>query len=300
MTHLGSTPRELELLALANRQHGVVHGDQLRRRGLDATAIYRRTCVGRLTRLHDGVFAWGHSALTDEGRWLSALWACGPESALSHWSCAACLHVGKEPNTEVHISTTRSITSRPGIVVHRVKRLDPIDVRRRGLLRHTAVPRTLIDLADVGSFAELRAATDTLRTFSPVALAAAQRRAPGRPGRGNVTRLLEADQAHTKSELERRYLRLLRRHGLPRPSGLNVWVGGHKADCVYEDQRLVVELDGRAYHLRRTQIDADHRRDEDYQLAGHLILRLLWDDFHAANEAATVVRVRRMLDRRAR
>ncbi len=299
MPHPGSTPFELELLELANRQHGVVHGDQLRRRGLDATAIYRRVCCGRLTRLHDGVFAWGHTALTEEGRWLAALWACGPGCALSHWSCAACLHIGEEPDTDVHVSTTRSIRSRPGIVVHRVKRLDPVDVRRRGLLRITAVPRTLVDLADVASYAELRAATDTLRSFSPTALAAAQRRAPGRPGRGQVTRLLEADQAHTKSELERRYLRFLRRHGLPRPSGLNVWVAGHKADCVYEEQRLVVELDGRAYHLRRAQIDADHRRDEDYQLSGRLILRLLWDDFHPANEAKTVERVQRMLARHA-
>ena len=299
MKHLGSTPNEMELLALADRQHGVVHGDQLRRRGLDATAIYRRTRAGRLTRLHDGVFAWGHSALTDEGRWLAALWACGPGCALSHWSGAACLHLGREPDGEVHISTTRSIRSRPGITVHRVKRLDPVDVRRRGLLRVTAVPRTLVDLGDVASFAELRAATDTLRRFSPPALAAAQQRAPGRPGRGQVTRLLEADQAHTKSALERRFLLFLRRNGLPRPSGLNTWVAGHKADCLYEEQRLVVELDGRAYHLRRSQIATDHRRDEDYQLSGHLILRLLWDDFHPENEAATFKRVRRMLDRRA-
>ena len=299
MADSGNTPRELELLALADRQHGVLHAGQLARRGLGTTAVWERTRTGRLTRLHDGVFAWGHSALRDEGRWLAALWACGPGCALSHWSCAACLHIGQERDADVHVSTTRSIASRPGIVVHRVKRLDPVDVRRRGLLRHTAVPRTLVDVADVASFLELRAVTDTLRNFSPAALAAAQRRAPGRPGRGQVTRLLEADQAHTKSELERRYLRFLRRHGLPRPSGLNVWVAGHKADCVYEQQKLVVELDGRAYHLRRAQIDADHRRDEDYQLSGHRILRLLWDDFHVANQAATTERVLRMLDRRA-
>lgn len=192
----------------------------------------------------------------------------------------------------MHASTVRSIASRPGIVVHRVARLDPADVQRRGLLRLTRVPRTIVDLADTATFAELRAAVDTLRWFSPAALQAAQARAPGRAGRGLVTRLLEADQAHTKSELERRYLRFLRRHGLPRPSGLNVRVAGHA------DERLVVELDGRAYHERRAQIDADHRRDEAYQLAGHRILRLLWDDFHPGNDHATAARVRRMLDRR--
>ncbi len=65
----------------------------------------------------------------------------------------------------------------------------------------------------------------------PPSSARAQRRTPGRRGRGTVQRLLEADEAHTKSELERRFLRFLRRHGLPRPDGLNVRVAGFRADC---------------------------------------------------------------------
>lgn len=152
-----------------------------------------------------------------------------------------------------------------------------------------------MDLADVSPWDELRGAVDALRWFSPAALRAAQRRAPGRRGRGAVTRLLEADEAHTKSELERRFLRLVRRHGLPRPTGLNVLVAGFKADCLYGDHRLVVELDGRACHRRRAQMAADRLRDEGYQLAGHRIQRLLWDDFHAARGHDTAERLRRML-----
>ncbi len=298
-------------MALANAQFGVVHDGQLTRRGLTRGAIDQRVRVGRLTRLHDGVFAWGHAALSREGRWLAAQWACGPGSTLTHWTAGAAAGMGAEPTSpahalafglpfepEVHISTTRSIASRPGIVVHRVQRLDPADVQRRGLLRLSRVPRTLVDLADVASYDELRSAVDTLRYFSPAALRGAQSRAPGRSGRGLVTRLFEADEAHTKSELERRFLRFLRSRGLPRPDRLNEWVAGHKADCVYVGPRLVVELDGRAYHERRTQLDADHRRDEAYQLSGHRILRLLWDDLHPANVTATEARLRAMLDRR--
>ena len=286
------------MLALSDRQHGVVHDAQLLRRGLSRRAIDHRVDTGRLTRLHDGVYSWGHSALTREGRWLAALWACGSGAVLSHASAVAFHGLAREAGTEVHVSTTRSVHSRSGVVVHRVRRLDEIDVRAAGLLRVTRIPRSVIDLADVAGWDEVRAAVDALRWFSPAKLRAAQHRAPNRTGRGVITRLLDADEAHTKSGLERRFLRTVRRHGLPRPSGLNVWVAGHKVDCFYAEQRLVVELDGRAFHERRRQIDADHRRDEDHQLAMLRIQRLVWDDLHKSRQEATAARLRRMLDRR--
>lgn len=296
MDRSGNTPtREAALLALANVQWGVLHDGQLTRRGLTRGAIDQRVTACRLTRLHDGVFAWGHSALTREGRWLAALWATGRGSVLSHATAAAFHGLAKEIDDDVHISTTRSIASRPGIVVHRVRQLDSADVRRVGLLRVTRIPRTIVDVADRSEFAGVRAAVDQLRWFSPVALRAAQARAPGRAGRGIVQRLLAADEAHTKSELERRFLAFLRRNDLPWPDGLNVRVAGLKADCLYAAQRLVVELDGRSYHQRRGQMAADRLRDERYQLSGRRVMRLLWDDLHPEAERATAERLRRML-----
>ncbi|CAA9511767.1 MAG: hypothetical protein AVDCRST_MAG53-2672 [uncultured Solirubrobacteraceae bacterium] len=293
------TPRDVELLGLANRQHGVLRAAQLAEHGLTRRMIAQRTRSGRLTRLHHGVFTWGHSALTREGRWLAALWACGAGAVLSHTTAAACHRIGGEHGTDVHVSTTRrSVHSRDGIVVHRVSSLHRADVQRTRGLWVTRIPRTVVDLADATGWAEVRGAVDALRWFSPAELRAAQRRAPGRAGRGLVVRLLEADEAHTKSELERRFLRFVRRHSLPRPTGLNVQVAGFKADCCYAAERLVVELDGRAYHQRRRQMEADRLRDEGYQLAGHRIQRFLWDDFHAAQEARTAERLVKMLGRR--
>ncbi|HEV2786231.1 MAG TPA: type IV toxin-antitoxin system AbiEi family antitoxin domain-containing protein, partial [Solirubrobacteraceae bacterium] len=45
---------------IAERQHGVVHLDQLRAAGLGDGAIYARVRAGRLHRIHRGVFAVGH------------------------------------------------------------------------------------------------------------------------------------------------------------------------------------------------------------------------------------------------
>jgi hypothetical protein len=146
-----------------------------------------------------------------------------------------------------------------------------------------------------------RALADGLPRLEVRAIARAQARCPKRAGAPLVSRLIEADDAHTKSEFERRFLRFTKAHGLPRPDLLNRWVAGHKADCVYRfpagrsPRGLVVELDGRAYHQRRAQMRADRHRDTDYQLAGHLILRLVWDDLHPSEASRTSRRLRRLL-----
>jgi very-short-patch-repair endonuclease len=65
---------------------------------------------------------------------------------------------------------------------------------------------------------------------------------------------------------------------VPLPDATNVAVAGHQVDALYARQRLVVELDGRATHARRAQMRADRGRDADVQVAGHRVLRLVWED----------------------
>ncbi len=293
------TPITRQVLAVANQQYGVIAHPQLRRLGLTQGAIKARLSDGRLTRVFHRVYAVGHSVLVRRGWWLAALWACGRATSLSHLTAASYSGWGTEADLDVHVSTTRNVTSRPGdgarpgIVVHRVRQLDRVDVWTPGPFVVTHTPRTIVDCADVLAYPELRRHVDQCRSFRPDAVRAAQARAPGRPGRGLVARLLEADEAHTRSELERRFLRFLRAPGLPRPEGLNERVAGMLADAVYPG--LVVELDGRAWHARRDQARTDHLRDERYQAAGYRIIRLLWDDFHPDEAAATAARLVRML-----
>ena len=265
--------------------------------GLTRSQIQRRVEACRLTVLFAGVYAFGHTVLRDEGRWLAALWTCGETAVLSHATAALFhgwpLELGDDP--DIHVTTTAHRRSRPGLRVHRVRSLAPTDVFRARLLTATTIPRTFVDLADVLTWSEYRALADAQNRLDLTAIRAAQERAPGRRGHALVTRLIEADDAHTKSEFERRFLRFLSAHGLPRPDGINVWVAGHKADCVYTARRLVVELDGRAHHARRGQMRADRARDTDYQLTGHRIMRLVWDDLHRDSAARTADRLRRML-----
>lgn len=70
---------------------------------------------------------------------------------------------------------------------------------------------------------------------------------------------------------------------------------GHEADRVYGDARLIVELDGRAYHERRAQMRADRNRDMDHQLAGFSSCGWSGTTCIPAEAAATARKVRRML-----
>ena len=77
----------------------------------------------------------------------------------------------------------------------------------------------------------------------------------------------------TQSELEDRFLALIRDAGLPEPQ-CNVLVEGELVDAVWRDQKLIVEIDGYGYHRSREQFEADRRRDAKLQVAGYRVIRL--------------------------
>ncbi len=293
---------EIKVAALARRQHGIVTREQLLALGLGAKAISHRLSTGRLVALHRGVYTLGPGPLTDLARWVAAVWACGDGAVLSHASAVAHAGMGEEEDRGVvHVSTTRSVHPRPDdevrIEVHRVRHLDAPDVAWNGLIRVTRIPRTYVDEADRLDYAGLRRLADRQRGIDPAAIRAAQRRSPNRRGAAKLTRLLERDDPRTKSELERLFLRHCDGNGLRRPDGLNARVSGYAVDALYVQERLAVELDGRAYHERRAQMAADRRRDADLQLAGLAVLRLVWDQFGPGDEVTTARLVRAMLTR---
>jgi hypothetical protein len=87
MDERGRTQREHRLLARANAQFGLLRYEDLVAEGLTAGAIESRLEARRLNRVHHKVYAFGHTALREEGEWLAALWACH-RSSLSHRSAA--------------------------------------------------------------------------------------------------------------------------------------------------------------------------------------------------------------------
>ena len=78
----------------------------------------------------------------------------------------------------------------------------------------------------------------------------------------------------TQSELEREFLRLVRRTGLPSPD-TQARLGRTRVDFHWPAIGLVVETDGGSFHRTATQQLADRRRDQEHLRAGRTALRLM-------------------------
>jgi very-short-patch-repair endonuclease len=150
----------------------------------------------------------------------------------------------------------------------------------------TTLPRTVVDLADVLTFDELRAFADRGARLDERAIRAAMARHPGRRGAPDLKRLVGDGDLRTRSWLERRMRSLCREHGLPLPR-VNEELLGLEVDFHWPEHRLIAEADGHAHHAHRAARARDHRRDARLQAHGWRVLRFLWDDLeHAPQDVA--------------
>jgi very-short-patch-repair endonuclease len=86
---------------------------------------------------------------------------------------------------------------------------------------------------------------------------------------------LKRDDDLTRSELERIFLALCRRHRLPQPE-VNSRVGPYEVDFLWRDRHLIVETDSFAHHGSRAVFESDRRRDADLQSRGFTVLRFTY------------------------
>lgn len=270
-------PWSRDAWALARQQHGVVSRAQLLGLGLSPEAIRHRLRTGRLHRIMRGVYAVGRPADSREALWMAAVLACGPAALLSHRSAAELWGMGATWMGPIDVAVPSHVVRRHrGLRIHR-KTAFGDEVRRE--VRNVPVTdpaTTLIDLAACATLAQLEAAAneaDQLDLIDPEALRAALDRCPPRPGVGILRTLLDAQTfVLTESELERRFLRLVRAAGLPRPES-QVWLDGRRVDFYWPELNLVVECDGLRYHRTASRQSSDLRREQAHAMAGRPALR---------------------------
>ncbi|HEX5609676.1 MAG TPA: DUF559 domain-containing protein [Solirubrobacterales bacterium] len=236
---------------------------------------------------------------------MAAVLSCGSRAALSHSSAAALWGLGRELRSCVEVSVPfASPRRRPGIRVHRRPKLREDDVTERFGIAVTNPVRTIIDQAartDEAGLERLVNNADKLDLVDPVTLLAALARYPGQRGVGSLRALL-GDRIFllTDSELERRFLRLVRRARLPVPETQRR-VNGYLVDFFWPDLGLVVETDGLRYHRTPTQQVRDHRRDQAHTAAGFTHLRFTHAQvrYEAEDVRATLVKTIRRLEAQA-
>ena len=112
---------------------------------------------------------------------------------------------------------------------------------------------------------------------TPAQVAAVLARRPASRGAATLRRVLQGDAPVTLSALERRFLALLREHGLLLPETNRV-VGGHRVDCRWPGRRLMVELDSYRFHNTRHAWERDRRRERDARARSDEFRRYTYGD----------------------
>jgi very-short-patch-repair endonuclease len=266
---------------IAARQMGLVTRAQLRAAGIAADVIDRRVRANRLRQVHRGVYRVG-PLVAPRSRELAAVLACGPRAALSHRSAGALWELlpAADESAPIDISVSQGNRGRrPNIRVHRVS-LPAHDVTSLEGIPVTSVCRTVLDLAALLGARDLErvlAQAERQHHLDQPTLQSIAANHAGRPGAPVLRALLqnEARPALTRSEAEERFLSLIRKAQLPAPE-TNVLAGEYEVDFLWRRERLVVEVDGFAFHSARQNFESDRRRDARLAARGLSVVRVTW------------------------
>jgi very-short-patch-repair endonuclease len=256
----------------------VVSRRQLLDLGFSRQEIEHRHRSGRLHQVRRGVYAVGRPSLTQQGRWMAAVLACGNGAVISHSSAAALWRIGYEQRNLIELSLpSLSRRRRPGLRIHRRPSLN---IERATTIRH-AIPlttpvQTIVDLAlrlDRRGLERMINEADKYDLAHPPELREALDLRQGEPGLARLRTILDRRTFRlTKEELERRFLPLARKAGLATPL-TGTWVNDFEVDFYWPDLGLVVETDGLRYHRTPAEQARDRLRDQAHTAAGLTQLR---------------------------
>jgi very-short-patch-repair endonuclease len=259
----------------------VVARRQLLGEGFSRHLVQDRVTSGHLTPIHRGVYAVGHRKLTLKGVWMAAVLACGAGAGLSHRAALALWDLGRSESGLIDITVPGRTGRRgpPGVRLHRSKLLQEGDVTEVDGIAVTSLAWTVVDYAAITNARQVRLvleALDRRRLYIGRELDEVLQRTPNRKGGKTVRNAigdLKGPAPWMQSELEETFRELIRASDLPGYEA-NVLVEGELVDALWRQERVIVELDGFAFHKSRAQFEADRRRDAKLQVAGYRVLRI--------------------------
>lgn len=280
-------------------RHGVMTGQHLRSQGVGWRAIEHQCDRGLLIRLARDVFRLRDHPWTFEARLQALLVEVGPGSFASHRS-AARLHGFWSYRTNTAIEVTGKELGNHRVTLGRLHRSSLLHAEYQTVvagLPVSTVARTCFDLMgdpepglrrspvglEIHARNMLRVVNDalsgdlTLGQLVALRVSMCRRGRPGSTLAREVVDRLSSSYVPTTTDGEHLFAELVDLCGLPQPrrqvpiSGDHGFIG--TVDFLYDDARLVIEIDGKT-HERPLDRESDAIRDAEMEAAGYVVWRI--------------------------
>jgi Protein of unknown function (DUF559)/AbiEi antitoxin C-terminal domain len=278
---------ERALIDCVSTRHQLITRDVARTVGISDSQWLRLVNSDTLIQLVPGVYHHYGSQLTWEARIRGTSRWLGREAAVAGLSAARWWGLDGFDDERVEFLVPRARRSVPNwVTVHTTKLWWRQDLATYREVRVTSPTRTIIDLAAMHAPARrIEAAIDSAmrrRLTSTAHLASRSAAIMARRTVGSsVLREVLLDSGG-ESCLERRFLRLVREWGLPKPSCQVIFKAGARTaarvDFLFEGSGLVVEVSGRLGHSSDADRRRDARRRNHLQSQGLRVLEFLTAD----------------------
>lgn len=272
------------LAGLAHGQHQVFSRAQARAAKLSPSALSRRIVSGRLVVCGTAALHLPGVTLTYRGHLTAGLLDLGPDALVSGRAAAHLHGLDGFEEGPLEFLVPRRLRGRTTVGTvrssHDITRLDRCIVDS---LACTSATRTIIELLDTATDDEVGNALDsaTRRRLTAPLVVARRLDELGRHRHGGAVLARVVRAGAVESWLERRFLSVVRRAGLPTPL-LQKRYELHgvvaRVDFEFENTSVVVEVGGRRGYLSRDERQRQERRRNALQLAGRTIYFFTRDD----------------------
>jgi hypothetical protein len=278
------------LADLATGQHGAITASQIGDAGISPRRLRSRVQSGVLDRIGSHIYRSPFVAASPLADLAALLLDCGSE-AFASGPTAAALHGfdGFRLKQPFHVTVIRGRNvQRAHHHIHTTIELPLIDRAMVSGLAAMSATRTLIDVARFVSSTQLTEALDSALRDGLTSEELLHRRivalrSSGRFGIPKLIAVIEGVEASRggHSWLERRYLELCARAGLPRPHTQRVLSRTRehliRVDCRFPGTRVVVELLGYRWHRTKAQLSSDAERMNALVLDGFAPMQFTYD-----------------------
>lgn len=252
---------------------------QLLEVGLGSGAIGARVKSGALVTRYPGVYAIPPARTDPPALAAAAVLACGPHAALSHASAAYLWGFLRYWESPPEVTLAKGDRRPRQILTHRCPSLKPRDIRSQRGVPITSPERTILDMAPRLTTKQLTRMVNDARLSGHLHLATLDDMIARNPFHLGTNRLkpFAQDPANpTRSTFEDEFLAFIKAFGLPTPL-INVKVNGREVDAYFPQQKVIVELDGWAFHRERSSFLDDRERDSENLKVGIRTVRMTRD-----------------------